>query len=301
MRYDEGGGTWGGPPGGVALIAESVTAIDHPQGRHGRTTRMDVRLLGRIEIVVDDRMVPLAGRHAQALIALLALTGRPRSRDSIAADLWPDALTAANGALRQALWLLRSAFVAAGIDARRILEADADALGLAADLELDLDVARFDAAMTADVADVERAIAEYRGELAECLGHECFARERERLADEYEDALALAAERRLALHDLGGARDAALHLVARDPIREEAHAVLLRIHGLEGRRSQVLRQYRRLRDLLRRELDVDPLPETEAALLRRSTMPRLDRRKPCCVMRSRAPSRRPTGGDLRPS
>jgi DNA-binding SARP family transcriptional activator len=27
----------------------------------------------------------------------------------------------------------------------------------------------------------------------------------------------------------------------------------------------VLRQYRRLRDLLRRELDVDPLPETEAA------------------------------------
>ena len=227
--------------------------------------RMEVRLLGRIEIVVDGRPVPLAGRHAQALAALLALTRRPRSRDAIAADLWPDALTAANGALRQALWLLRSAFVAAGVDARGILEADADALGLTPELLVDVDVARFDAAMAGDPADADLAIQTYRGELAECLGHECFARERERLADEYEDALAMAAERRLLEHDLTGARDAALRLVARDPIREEAHAVLLRIHGLEGRRSQVLRQYRRLRDLLRRELDVDPLPETEAA------------------------------------
>jgi DNA-binding SARP family transcriptional activator len=234
--------------------------------RSSRPPRLAIRLFGRIDVTVDGRPVPLAGRHAQALAALLALTRRPRSRDAIAADLWPDALTAANGALRQALWLLRSAFVAAGVDARQVLEADADALGLAADVELELDVARFDDAMTSEPPDVETAIATYRGELAECLGHECFARERERLADSYEDALAIAAEARLARRDLAGARDAAHRLVARDPIREEAHAVLLRIHGLEGRRSQVLRQYRRLRDLLRRELDVDPLPETEAAL-----------------------------------
>ena len=247
------------------MVAQTVLTVEHPLGVFARPTLMEVRLLGRSEIIVDGRPVPLAGRHAQALAALLALTRRPRARDAIAADLWPDALTAANGALRQALWLLRSAFVAAGVDARRILDADADALGLAQEVDLDLDVARFDAAMTTDPADTDLAIATYRGELAECLGHECFARERERLADEYEDALALAAERRLVAHDLLGARDAALRLVARDPIREEAHAVLLRIHGLEGRRSQVLRQYRRLRDLLRRELDVDPLPETEAA------------------------------------
>lgn len=234
--------------------------------RPARPPRLAIRLFGRIELTVDGRSVPLAGRHAQALAALLALTHRPRSRDAIAADLWPDALTAANGALRQALWLLRSALVAAGVDARRVLETDADALGLAASIELELDVARFDAAMTSEPPDVEAAIAAYRGELAECLGHECFARERERLADAYEDALAIAAEARLARRDLAGAREAAHRLVARDPIREEAHAVLLRIHGLEGRRSQVLRQYRRLRDLLRRELDVDPLPETEAAL-----------------------------------
>ena len=53
-------------------------------------------------------------------------------------------------------------------------------------------------------------------------------------------------------------------LLARDPLREEAHALLMTIHGLIGTRSQVVRQYRRLRSVLERELDVTPLPESEA-------------------------------------
>src|SRR5918998_2774710 len=123
------------------MIAPTEDVADRLGGiRSPRPPRLAIRLFGRIELTVDGRTVPLAGRHAQALAALLALTRRPRSRDAIAADLWPEALTAANGALRQALWLLRSALVAAGVDARRVLDADADALGLAAEVELDLDV-----------------------------------------------------------------------------------------------------------------------------------------------------------------
>jgi DNA-binding SARP family transcriptional activator len=47
-------------------------------------------------------------------------------------------------------------------------------------------------------------------------------------------------------------------------LREEAHALLIAIHGMIGTRSQVVRQYRRLRAVLDRELDVEPLPESEA-------------------------------------
>jgi DNA-binding SARP family transcriptional activator len=47
-------------------------------------------------------------------------------------------------------------------------------------------------------------------------------------------------------------------------LREEAHAVLIEVHGLVGSRSQVIRQYRRLREVLGRELDVSPLPDTDA-------------------------------------
>lgn len=233
-------------------------------GEPDRPLRVCIRLLGRVEVEVDGRLVRLAGRQAQALVALLVLVRRVRARDAIATDLWPDAL-GATGSLRQALWLLRSSLTAAGLDPEQLLESDADALGLRSDLELDVDVDRFDDAIGGATPDPALAVHLYQGELAECLGHECFARERERLADAYEDALVLVAERRLAEHDLAGAREAALRLLARDPLREEAHRVLLRVYGSDGTRAQILRQFRRLSDLLRRELDVDPLPETVAA------------------------------------
>ena len=103
------------------------------------------------------------------------------------------------------------------------------------------------------------------GELAEGFAHECFARDRQRLADAYEDALAMAARSRLAIGDLDGARAAALELLARDPLREEAHQTLMWVYGAIGSRSQVLRQYRRLEALLAGEIGEAPLPETVEA------------------------------------
>jgi DNA-binding SARP family transcriptional activator len=80
----------------------------------------------------------------------------------------------------------------------------------------------------------------------------------------YEDALAAVADKRLREGSLVAARAAAERLLARDPLREEAHAVIIAVHGLIGSRSQAVRQYRRLRAVLGRELGVEPLPETEA-------------------------------------
>lgn len=230
-----------------------------------RRPDLTVRLLGRIEVGTASREVRLAGRQAQALFALLVLQPRPRTRDSIAADLWPDADGGSSASLRQALWLVRSGLSGAGMEPDRLLEIDGDILGLRAEARLDLDAARFESALTADPARPDEAVDIYRGDLAEGLGHECFAAERERLCDSYEDALALLAERRYAQHDLVGARRAALELLGRDPLREEAHVILIRVYGAAGSRSQVHRQYRRLRDVLARELEVDPLPETQAA------------------------------------
>ena len=110
----------------------------------------------------------------------------------------------------------------------------------------------------------ETAVELYGGDLAEGLGHDCFAAERERLADRYEDALAVVARHRLAAGDVDGARLAAERLIGRDPLREEAHEVLIAVHGLTGTRSQVVRQYRRLCEVLARELAEAPLPETDA-------------------------------------
>src|SRR5262245_59640820 len=226
---------------------------------------LSIRLLGRLEIVACDQPVRLAGRHAQALAALLALRPRPRLRDAIAADLWPDFDGPSASSLRQALWLVRTGLSSSGVDPDRVLEVGQDTLGLQPDLKLDTDVAQFEELVGDGAGSAGRALALYRGDLAEGLGHECFAADRERLSDLYEDALVEVAEARLDSGDVNGARSAASQALARDPLREEAHGVLIAVYGRTGTRSQVVRQYRRLCEVLRTELAVAPLPETDAA------------------------------------
>ena len=232
-----------------------------------RSATLSIRLFGRLEVLAGGVHVRITGRHAQALTALLALRPRPRLRDAIAAELWPDVDGPSAASLRQALWLVRSSLTSAGLQPDAWLEADQDTLGLQPAATLDLDVARFEvlAEHADDPASEEAALALYRGDLLEGLGHECFAAERERLSDSYEDLLARVAGTRLAHGDVAGARLAATELLGRDPLREEAHAVLIAAYGLAGSRSQVVRQYRRVCSILRSELAVSPLPETEAA------------------------------------
>jgi DNA-binding SARP family transcriptional activator len=228
---------------------------------------LSIRLFGRLEVLAGDVQVRITGRHAQALTALLALRPRPRLRDAIAAELWPDVDGPSAASLRQALWLVRSSLAAAGLEPDSWVEADQDTLGLQSGATLDLDVATFEQMVETANGPIEEghALALYRGDLLEGLGHECFAADRERLSDCYEDLLARVAGRRLARGDVAGARLAATELLGRDPLREEAHAVLIAAYGLAGSRSQVVRQYRRVCSILRMELAVTPLPETEAA------------------------------------
>jgi DNA-binding SARP family transcriptional activator len=223
-----------------------------------------VRLLGRLEVEACGIPIHLGGRHAQALAALLALRPRPRLRDAIAADLWPDFDGPSASSLRQALWLLRNGLGAAGVDPDLVLEVGTETLGIRREARVLLDATTFEAMVGDGPASAGRALTIYRGDLAEGLGHECFAADRERLSDLYEDALGAIAEARLAAGDVAGARQAATLLLSRDPLREEAHAVLIAAYGLVGSRSQVVRQYRRLCHILRTELAVPPLPETQA-------------------------------------
>lgn len=238
----------------------TVATLDRTE-RTAQAARVSVRLLGRIEADIRGEVVRLPGRQTQALFALLCLDRRPRSREVLAADLWPEGSGAALASLRQALWLIRSGLQGAGGDPSSMLDVDLDTIAMRGTM-LDVDVERFARLAHGHPPDPEGALALYRGDLVEVMGHDIFARDRERLADDYEDMLALAARARLGAGDVEGARDAAETLLGRDLLREEAHEVLIAVHGLTGSRSQVVRQYRHLVDLLRRELDVEPLPET---------------------------------------
>ncbi|HYH92856.1 MAG TPA: hypothetical protein VD763_06835, partial [Candidatus Saccharimonadales bacterium] len=158
--------------------------------RRDDVTTLSVELLGRFSVrsLATGGEVRLVGRHAQALFALLALTCRPRTREAIATDLWPDSTVSVTAPLRQALYQVRGALAAAAIDPDGILESDSETLGMRPEAIGLLDTAAFEHCADDPACAAEQAISLYTGDLAEGLGHECFAAERERLADRYEDA-----------------------------------------------------------------------------------------------------------------
>jgi DNA-binding SARP family transcriptional activator len=234
-----------------------------------------VRLLGPTRLLWRGREAQLSGRNARGLMALLVLRSRPYARETLAAELWPDADRRSATWLRQTIWLVRAAFTAVGADHLEVVQADNETVRLQAELTVDVDAARFRRLLRERPPLFEEAIGLYDGDFAEDLTLESVAWHRELLADMYEDALAAVASSRLAAGDIEGAREAAERLLARDHLREEAHSVLIEIQGLAGARSQVVRQYRHLRSILALELDETPLPETEAVYrtaLARSTM-----------------------------
>jgi DNA-binding SARP family transcriptional activator len=152
------------------------------------------------------------------------------------------------------------------MDPDAVLEADGESIGIRPTAVQSLDVVTFE--RCTDGPDLWRRGGDppiRRRTSPKASAHDCFAAERERLSDRFEDALALAATTRLAGGERRGGRGwRPEQLILRDPLREEAHAVMIAIHGLVGSRSQVVRQYRRVQEVLARELDVLPLPETDA-------------------------------------
>ena len=228
---------------------------------------LTVQLFGRFRAFWCGQEVTLESRAARALFSLVALRPRPWARDAITTEIWPDAGYGPSARLRQALWLVRRGLTRAGAHAADVLDVDDDAIGLRSGIGVDIDVAQFEGFLRRQPPALEAALELYGGDFAEDLGLECLVARRERLADLYEDALASVAQMRLATGDLDGARSVATTLLERDPLREEAHAVVIEVYGRTGSRSQVHRQYRRLRGLLATELDAVPLPETRVSYL----------------------------------
>jgi DNA-binding SARP family transcriptional activator len=247
----------GAPPAAGARVRRAHATVD-----------LVLRLLGPLEIVWRGKPVPLASGSARSLLALLALSHSRLLRNHAAVQLWPELGTRSSAALRQALWLLRGGFARAGAEPASIIDADEDTICFAAHLIVEVDVIRFEELMRQAPAQHEQAVELYRGDLLEGRGGDCFAWERVRLADLFEDGLASVIRVRLTRGDLRGAMESASRLLERDPLREEAHAALIEIYGRIGSRSQVARQYRRLRQILDSELGVAPLPESEAVYRR---------------------------------
>jgi SARP family transcriptional regulator, regulator of embCAB operon len=215
-------------------------------------------LLGGFNLLRGDEQVVLPAT-AQRLVALIALRDRPLSRIYLAGVLWPDCPAERSLAdLRTALWR-------ANHSRAPVVTMVGMRLSLRADVQVDVR-----ALVAFGRAAAERTATSAAAELAGVSWPELAL---DLLPDWYDDWLADDRERlrQLRLHALESMTDelslrgrhvaaiqAALAAVTLDPLRETAHAALIKAHLAEGNRSEALRQFRRCRDLLAAGLAVEP-------------------------------------------
>jgi DNA-binding SARP family transcriptional activator/TolB-like protein/Tfp pilus assembly protein PilF len=227
---------------------------------------LDLRLLGSFYI---GGPTPLAlPKKTQALLAYLAMQGdRPITRDQLVALLWDDS-DAEHGrrSLRQCLTGLRRDL---GDSGRRWLQSSGAGVRLMPCGDVEIDTQRFEAlALCPATNDLAAAVELYRGELLAGFDvasepfMEWLAGERERFRSIASDVLL----RLAAAQESDGQRDAGIasgqRLVTIDPLREDAHRLLMRLYASVGRRAEALRQFQVCSEILQHELGVAPDGET---------------------------------------
>jgi TolB-like protein/Tfp pilus assembly protein PilF len=211
----------------------------------------------------DGTALDVTGKKIQGLLGYLAVeSARPHNREQIAALLWSETGDErARHNLRQALSKIRRSHGA-------LISSNGETLAL--DLELcTVDARDFEGlARSNDVADLERCMALYHGDLLDGLVL------REALYDEWLlgaqhhfrrtacDVIERLASGLADVDRLDEAVDALDRRVAMDSACESAHRSLMEIFERMGRRSDALRQYQFLTDALSRELGTVPSPET---------------------------------------
>jgi DNA-binding SARP family transcriptional activator/pimeloyl-ACP methyl ester carboxylesterase len=231
----------------------------------------------------DGKPVGLSARKCEALLAILACRGGERqSRERLISLLWGDRSDRqARHSLSQAMSLIRGAF---GAD-HKLIVVDREALAIA---EGALAADAVDFVRLAEREDIEglRAAAElYRGplldgfRLSEPAFEDWLTQERARFHNLAAFVLMELAEREAAAGDIAAALDHARRALALDPLAEEAHRRLMRLHLDHGNFNAVARQYRECCDVLRSELASIPEPATTAihqearARLKQTTQP----------------------------
>ena len=232
------------------------------------------RATGTVVHLFDGPFVTIEGQRfdvpegSKRLLAFVALRQRRVERRYASGTLWPlgDDHRAA-GNLRSALWRLRGA----GID---ILSADKWSLSLMGHVEVDaqlmLDWAERiinGAAGPCDLAVVPQHVDAL--DLLPGLYEDWAIMERERIRQRMLHALETLSRRLVNVGRYADAVEAALTAISADTLRESAHCALIEAHAAEGNWGEARRSYESYRDLVRRELGVDPSRDLTAFVDRR--------------------------------
>jgi DNA-binding SARP family transcriptional activator len=223
-------------------------------GATGRA-RTHIQLLDSFGLRHDGGAVHLP-KSAQRVIAFLAIRSHPMLRLHVAGSLWldsPEERAFAN--LRSALWRIHRSGVAA-------VDSSGGTLRLAPGVRVDLHEATALAhRLIGSVPMGAGGGVEWlplAGEVLPDWDDDWALVEREHFRNLSLQALESLCEHLTAQGRLREALEVGLAAFAREPLRESAHRLLVRIYLADGNRFDAIRQFRLYRDLVRSRLGIEP-------------------------------------------
>lgn len=237
------------------------------------SARLTLHLLGPPQIQLDGTFITLERRKGTALLAYLAVEHGRHSRASLSALLWPDLeQSKAYKNLRQTLWDIQQSIGEGGITA------DRESIGLNDDADIGLDVSKFESCLdevrrqsdiSLHAALLTDSVKLYRNHFltgfslkdAHPFNDWAFAKTEE-LRHQMARALVMLSDDLCALGQAEQAIPYARRLISFDPLDESSHRQMMQVYLQAGQHSAALKQYQACEQLLRKELGMDPQPET---------------------------------------
>lgn len=238
-------------------------------------------LFGSLCIANDangDRVTAVSGRCG-SLLAYLALgRGRYFSRAELLDTLWPERLASMTaGSFNTALWRLRRMIESPTFRHGELIASDRrGAIGMNGSEAVWLDIEEFERRIgsglsrpieqlgDAEIEDLRAGVALYKSDILVELTDDWALREREKHRRQYLNTLWRLMQLCTIRREYGESIGYAQSILDCDALREDVHRELMQLFVLSGQRAQALRQYELCRDMLRRELAIQPMRETLA-------------------------------------
>ncbi len=242
--------------------------------------QLTISLLGSPQITLDGDPLKIPTSRAIPLMAYLALNGQSQTRESLASLLWTDSSQKqALAALRTTIWRLKSAGLGDWIKLGR------NEIALDPHKSIEVDVLKFKALLNKCNAHghppsqiclfctptLSEAIELYRGEfmtgfnISKALSFDDW---RMQQSETLESLHLNALERLVKCHRTFGDFNLAIHdarvWLSYDRLNENANFQLLQLYSITGQRTAGISLYKHYKEILSRELRIEPVEEMTA-------------------------------------
>ncbi|HVP20231.1 MAG TPA: BTAD domain-containing putative transcriptional regulator, partial [Anaerolineaceae bacterium] len=224
---------------------------------------LEFRFLGQFEIRLDGRIIELPNRQAQSLLAYLVLNQKiAHRREKLAGTLWPDYPDEiARRNLRQTLWHLRRAV---NDEHHKVLHSDDLTIAFEEHDQIWVDVTVLDRKVTPgwSIQDLIASTSVYQGELLPGFYEDWILSERERQQLIFEQKIKLLVAQ---LTEAGRWEDTlewGERWITLGNGSEFAYRAMMTAYGSMGDLASANSIYQRCRDALKKDLNIDPSPET---------------------------------------